>query len=157
MKIIMEGIKMLIENKVQIEAIKTREYMAGKIDNTVMFTEGHFIVYIKEKDCLVDISKIKEFPKDGMEKYSADKIESLLKPIKLTNKALIFTGRTARLFENKETGGRIWLDDKYIKMFNGCDFHSAGTREQDSPIVFTRYGKVIGLVLPMRVSEDFED
>lgn len=148
---------MLIENKVQIEAIKTREYMAGKIENTVMFTEGHFIVYIAEKDCLIDISKIKEFPKDGLEKYSTDKIESLLKPIKLTNKALIFTGRTARLFENKETGDRIWLDDKYIKMFNGCDFHSAGTEEQDSTIVFTRYGKVIGLVLPMRVSEDFED
>lgn len=148
---------MLIENKVQIKAIKTREYMAGKIDNTVMFTDGRFIVYIEEKDCLIDISKIKEFPKDSMEKYSADKIESLLKPIKLTNKALIFTGRTARLFENKETGVRIWLDDKYIKMFNGCDFHSTGTMEQDSPIVFTRYGKVIGLALPMRVSKDFED
>lgn len=148
---------MLIENKVQIEAIKTREYMAGKIDNTVMFTEGHFIVYMAEKDCFIDISKIKEFPKDGMEEYSADKIESLLKPIKLTNKALIFTGRTARLFESKETGGRIWLDDKYIKMFSGCDFHSADTGERNNAIVFTRYGKVIGLVLPMRVSEDFED
>lgn len=148
---------MLIENEVQIEAIKTREYMAGKIDNTVMFTEGHFIVYMAEKDCLIDISKIKEFPKDGMEEYSADKIESLLKPIKLTNKALIFTGRTARLFENKETGDRIWLDDKYIKMFNGCDFYSVGTMGQDNPIAFTRCGKIIGLVLPMRVSEDFED
>lgn len=148
---------MLIENKVQIEAIKTREYMAGKIDNTVMFTEGHFIVYVAEKDCLIDISKIKEFPKDGMEKHSADKIEGLLKPIKLTNKALIFTGRIARLFENKETGDRIWLDDKYIKMFNGCDFHSADTEEQGNVIVFTRYGKIVGLVLPLRVSEDFED
>lgn len=148
---------MLIENKVQIEAIKTREYMAGKVENTVMFTDGHFIVYITEKDCLIDISKIKEFPKDGLEKYSADKIESLLKPIKLTNKALIFTGRMARLFENKEAGDRIWIDDKYIKMFQGCDFRFADTGEETKPIVFIRYGKIVGLVLPMRVSEEFDD
>lgn len=148
---------MLIENKVQIEAIKTREYMGGKIENTVMFTEGHFIVYMTEKDCLIDISKIKEFPKDGLEKHSTDKIESLLKPIKLTNKALIFIGRTARLFENKETGDKIWLDDKYIKMFQGCDFRFVDMGEETKPIVFIRYGKIVGLVLPMRVSEEFED
>lgn len=148
---------MLIENKVQIEAIKTREYMGGKIENTVMFTEGHFIVHMAEKDCLIDISKIKEFPKDGLEKHSTDKIESLLKPIKLTNKALIFTGRTARLFENKETGDKIWLDDKYIKMFQGCDFRFVDMGEETKPIVFIRYGKIVGLVLPMIVSEEFED
>lgn len=153
----MEELKMLIENKVQIEAIKTREYMAGKIENMVMFTEGYFIVYMAEKDCLIDISKIKEIPKGGLEKHSPGKIESLLKPIKLTNKALIFTERMIRLFESKETGDRIWIDDKYIKMFQGCDFRFADIGEEIKPIVFIRYGKIVGLVLPMRVSEELEN
>lgn len=104
---------MLIEKKVQIKAIKTREYMAGKIDNTIMFSEGHFIVYMSEKDCFIDISKIKEFPKEILEAHRADKIEPLLKPIELTIKTLTFTRRTARLLKNSETGDRIWINDKY--------------------------------------------
>ena len=145
---------MLIENKVQIKAIKTRKYMAGKVNGTVMFTEGHFIVYIAEKDCLIDISKIKEFPKDKMEKYSADKIEKLLKPVKLTNEALISVGRAARLFENKETGDRIWLDNRYVKMFDGCNPYSAETEDGIKAVAFIRYGKITGLVIPLRIQED---
>ena len=147
-------VNMLIENKVQIKAIKTGKYVAGKINGTVMFTEGHFIVYIEEKDCLIDISKIKEFPKDKMEKYSADKIEKLLKPVKLTDEALILTGKTARLFENKETGDKIWLNNKYVKMFGGCKCHSAEIEDGIKDVVFTRYGKVVGLVLPLKPPGD---
>lgn len=145
---------MLIENKVQIKAIKTRKYMAGRVNDTVMFTEGHFIVYIAEKDCLIDVSKIKEFPKDKMEKYSAYKIEKLLKPVRLTDEAKMFTEKTARLFENEETGDRIWLDNKYIKMFDGCKCHSAETEGGIKAVVFTRYGKITGLVLPLKTPED---
>ncbi len=145
---------MLVENRVQIEAIKTRDYMAGKVGNTIMFTEGHFIVYMEEKDCVIDISKMKEFPKDGLEKHSPEKIEGLLTKMELTNKALIFTGRTARLFENKEIKGRIWIDDKYLKMFQNCEYFSANTNEKYKPLVFKRYGKIVGLVLPMTISEE---
>lgn len=141
---------MLIENKVQIKAIKTRKYAAGEINGTVMFTEGHFIVYVAERDCLIDISKIREFTKDGTEKYSADKIEKLLKPARLTNIALVFPERTARLFKDVETGDGIWLDNKYIKMFDGCTCYSAEIEDGIKAVVFVRYGKITGLVLPLK-------
>ena len=98
--------------------------------------------------------EIKEFPKDKMEKYSADKIEKLLKPVKLTNEALISVGRAARLFENKETGDRIWLDNRYVKMFDGCNPYSAETEDGIKAVAFIRYGKITGLVLPLRIQED---
>lgn len=147
---------MLIETKVQIEAIKTKSYMAGKVDGVVMFTEGHYIVYVPEKDCLIDVSKIEEIPKKGMEEYSAEKVEKLLKPIERTRKMLVHAGRTVRLFENKETGDRIWVDKKYAKKFEGCKPYLADMGEGYKAIVFTRYGKIVGLVLPVEVSEDAE-
>ena len=94
---------MLIENKVQMKAIKTGRYMAGKADSTVMLSEGCFIAYIPEKECFIDIPKLKQLPKEIIEAYRADKIEPLLRPIELTNKALIFKGKKARLLENRET------------------------------------------------------
>lgn len=147
---------MLIENKVQIKAIKTGRYMAGKADGTIMLSDGRFIVYIPEKDCVIDMTKIKELPKDILEVYRADKIELLLRPIELTNKALIFTGRTARLLENRETGDRIWLDDKHIKMFQGCSFHSADTEKQCKVAAFTKYGKLVGIVMPMNIKIEIQ-
>lgn len=147
---------MLAEKKVQIEAIKTKEYMAGKINDTIMFTNREIIIYIPEKDCLIDISKIKEIPKARLEELSTDKIENLLKPIELTKKAIFFGGITARLFEDKETGDRIWINDKYLKMFKGYNSYSANIGGGMKPIVFTRNDKIVGLVLPVRISGNIE-
>lgn len=148
---------MLIERKVQIEAIKTKSYMAGKADGVVMFTQGNYIVYVPEKDCLINISKIGGLRKEIVEKYNANELEKLLKPIGLTKKMLLYTGTTLRLFENKETGERIWLDQKYVKKFKDCKPYSAYIEECDKAIVFTRYGKIVGLVLPVAVPEEMED
>ena len=148
---------MSIETKVQIEAIKTKSYMAGKADGTVMFAEGHYIVYVQEKDCLIDVSKINELPKKCMEEYRAEKVEKLLKPIGLTRKMLIHAGRTVRLFENRETGDRIWFDQKYVKEFKDCRPYLADMGEGYKAIVFKAGGKIIGLVLPVMVSEDTEE
>ena len=147
---------MLIERKVQIEAIKTKSYMAGKADGVVMFTQGDYIVYVPEKDCLINISKIGGLRKEFVEKYNANELEKLLKPIGLTKKMLLYTGTTLRLFENKETGERIWLDQKYAKKFKDCKPYSAYIEECGKAIVFTRYGKIVGLVLPVKLSEDAE-
>ena len=51
---------MLIENKIQIEAIKTREYMVAEKDRVVMVSNGKIIVYIKAKDFLLDMEKQKK-------------------------------------------------------------------------------------------------
>lgn len=147
---------MLIETKVQIEAIKTKSYMAGKMDGIIMFTQGHYIVYVQEKDLLIDVSKIEEIPKKGMEEYSAEKVEKFLKPIEKTRKMLLCTGSTLRLFENKKTGDRIWINQKYVKNFDNCRPYSADMGEGVKVIVFKREEKIIGLVLPAKVSEDIE-
>lgn len=145
---------MLIENKIQIEAIKTREYIAGKSGNTVMISDGRYIVYMPEMDCIIDIEKLKEFPQNGLEKYDPDKLERLLKDVKLTNKSLILSRRMARLLIEKESGKEIWVDNKYLKMFQGCDYYSVDTGDEYKQIVCVRYGKIVGLILPMRVSDE---
>ncbi len=147
---------MLIERKVQIEAIKTKSYMAGKADGVVMFTQGHYIVYVPEKYCLIDISKIRGLRKEFVEKYNANEVEKLLKPIGKTRKMLLYAGRIVRLFENKETGERIWIDKKYAKKFEDCRPYLADIAEWGRFIVFKRGEKIVGLVLPVEVSEDAE-
>lgn len=148
---------MLIERKVQIEAIKTKSYMAGKADGVVMFTYGNYIVYVPEKDCLIDISKIGGLRKEFVEKYNANEVEKLLKPIGLTKKMLLYIGATLRLFENKKTGERIWLNKKYVKKFEGCRPYSVDMGERGKAIVFKRGGKIVGLVLPVAIPEEMED
>lgn len=147
---------MLIERKVQIEAIKNRSFSARRVNNTIMFTEGHYIVYVPEKECLIDISKINGFKSDCAEKFSAEKVEKLLKPIGKTRKMMLYTGATLRLFENKETGDKIWLKQKYVKKFEDCRPYSADMGEGVKFIVFKRGEKIVGLVLPVTVSEDAE-
>ena len=144
---------MLVKDKVQIKAIKKGNYMAGKAGNTIMLSEGHYIVYMPEKECMVDISKMKQLPEDALLKYRPDKIEELIKPITLTRKAVVFNGWMARLFENEKTGTRVWINDKYIKMFQG---HSNNYVEigGETDMVFTSCGRIAGLVLPVIVNEE---
>lgn len=144
---------MLVENKIQIEAIKTRNYLACKDEKTVMITDGRMIVYMSEKDCLIDISKLKRLEKKGIEKYSREKLKEKLAKINLSKKGFFFDRRVARLYEN-DSGDRIWLDAKYIKMFDGCDTYSVDTGDNYKPIAFTRYGEIVGLALPVRVGDD---
>ena len=125
---------MLIERKVQIEAIKTKSYMADRMGDTIMFTEGHYIVYVPEKYCLIDISKIDRFRSGCAGEFSAEKVEKLLKPIGATRKMLLYAGRTVRLFENRTTGERIWLDKKYVKKFEGCRPYSVDMGERGKAI-----------------------
>ena len=61
--------KMLIEDKVQIEAVKTRSYMMGEIDGKVMITQGRYIVFVKKEDFLLDIDKQKKLPEDGVKHF----------------------------------------------------------------------------------------
>lgn len=148
---------MRAEKKMQIKAIKTGNYRAGMIGEIVMITDGSCIVYMPERDCMIDISKVKEIPKRTLRKYSAERIKELLKPVRLTNKARVTpSGGTLWLFEDKETKERIWINDKYLKMFQSCECYSLDTEEGCSAIVHTRYGKIIGLTLPVRVSEGTE-
>lgn len=143
---------MLVENKIQIEAIKTRNYLVGKHEKTVMITDGHMMVYMSEEDCLIDISKLKQFGEKGIEKYSREKLKEKLVKINLSKKGFFFDRRAVRLYEN-DSGDRIWLDTKYIKMFDGCDTYSVDTGDVCKLIVFTRYGEIVGLVLPVRVGD----
>lgn len=142
---------MSIGNKVQIEVIKNGKYMAGKVNNTILFSNGQFICYVSEESCLIDISKIKELPMDGREKFSEDKIRETMIPIELTNEALIFSDRTIQLFENMDN--RIWIDSKYVKMFKDYDYYSAYIEDGTKVIVFTKCEKIVGLVLPAEITE----
>ena len=134
---------MLIEDKVQIEAVKTRSYMMGEIDGKVMITQGRYIVFVKKEDFLLDIDKQKKLPEDGVKHFSTENIQSQMRAAKL------------RAIRDETTGEYAWFDNKYLKMFDGCTPNLI--KYQGNPehydAVFTRYGEIIGIILPVRVSE----
>lgn len=70
---------MLAENKIQLEAIKTRYYMCGEKDGFVLVSDGKIIVYIKSEDFLLDIEKQKKLPEKGVERYSPLKVKGELR------------------------------------------------------------------------------
>ena len=144
---------MRIEDKAQVKAIKKGNCIAGKVRDTIMLSEGHYIVYMPETKCMIDTYRMKQFAKDVLIKYSPDEVEKRMKPIELTKKALILTGKEVRLFENEETGTRVWIDRRYVKMFRGYSCHYAEIGE-DTVIVFCSYGRIVGLVLPVIVNEE---
>lgn len=143
------------ERKVQIKAIKSGGYRAGKIGGMVMISNGRFIVYMQEKDCMVDISRLGEMRGKLLELYREEKIREMLKPAVLTEEARIVPdGRMLRLYKDRESEERIWIDNRYAKMFRGCLPYSIAIEEKNKAIAYTRSGKVIGLVLPVRVMKE---
>lgn len=146
---------MLIEDKVQIEAVKTRSYMMGEIDGKVMITQGRYIVFVKKEDFLLDIDKQKKLPEDGVKHFSTENIQSQMRAAKLSNRMLTTGKSILRAIRDEETGEYAWFDNKYLKMFDGCTpnliKHPENSEYYDA--VFTRYGEIIGIILPVRVSE----
>lgn len=62
---------MTAETRVQIEAIKNRDYLGGIYKGTAMITDGRYIVYVPEKDVIINVSKLRNLPEDGMKKVFA--------------------------------------------------------------------------------------
>lgn len=147
---------MLIEKKVQINAIKTDDYRAGKIGNTVVITQGSFAVYVPEEECRLDISKLKEIPINMLEEYSSENLWSLLRPVELTNKVVVLRKSTARLLVNKKTNKKIWVNKKYLKMFKGCGFHLVDMGKKWDILACTRGGRIIGIIFPMDIHGEWE-
>ena len=149
---------MLIEDKVQIEAVKTRSYMMGEIDGKVMITQGRYIVSVKKEDFLLDIDKQKKLPEDGLEHYSTENIQSKMRAAKLSNRMLATGKSILRAIRDEETGEYAWFDNKYLKMFDGCvpkliKYPECSEYFEYYDAVFTRYGEIVGILLPVRVSE----
>lgn len=138
---------MTAELKIQIDAIKSRDFLGGLYQDTAMITEGHFIVYIKSKELMIDVSKLREFQQSGMERYSAETIREKMKPAILTEKAIINGTTIQRCFDCGEDG-ESYINNKYYKMFVECKpFYFVD--DNTNIIVFTRYEDVIGIVLPI--------
>lgn len=145
---------MLVEKRVQINAIKTDAYRAGKIGDTVVITQGCFAVYILEGECKLDISKLKDIPGDALEGLNPDKMEGKLKTVKLTNKAFALRRGTARLLVNREANKKIWINKKYLKMFKGCVFRLVDTGEKWDVLACIRAGRIVGIILPVDLYEE---
>lgn len=152
---------MTAEKKIQVKAIKAAEtgnmnIMAGRTGGTVLITQGHYIVYMLEKDCMLDLSKIKQFPEEGLERYSPENLEKQLKEAESTNRLMYRNGKRLRLFVSGDSE-RIWVNEKYAGMFRGSIFHSVRMREGYSALACTRYGNIRGLILPVKVLEEEEN
>lgn len=100
---------MLIEDKVQIEAVKTRSYMMGEIDGKVMITQGRYIVFVKKEDFLLDIDKQKKLPEDGVKHFSTENIQSQMRAAKLSNRMLTTGKSILRAIRDETTGDTLGL------------------------------------------------
>lgn len=121
-----------------------------------MITQGYYIVYMPEQDCMLDLSKLKQLPEEGLERYSPENLEKRLKPVKATNRLMYQYGERLRLFVSGDSE-RIWVNEKYEDMFRGSIFHSVKMREGYSALACTRYGNIRGLILPVKVLEEEEN
>lgn len=148
---------MLAENKVQLEAIKTRNFMFGEKDGYILCTEGRYIVYIKKEDFLLDIEKQKKIPEKGVEQFSPIRVKGEIREA-ILSKRMVHTGlRILRGVKDKETGEYAWFDTKYINLFKECQVWLV--KEEQPGIydgVFTRYGEIVGYVLPVKTKGDWE-
>lgn len=143
---------MTAETRVQIEVVKNRDYLGGIYKGTAMITDGIYIVYIPEKDAIINISKLRNLPEDGMKRFSPEELMAKMKPALITRKALILGSGLVRCFQCGEDG-ELYIQDKYYKMFKECEPYYV-VDDGHKNIVFVRYGVIVGLVLPMRISEE---
>ena len=152
---------MTAEKKIQVKAIKAAEtgnmnIMAGRTGGTVLITQGYYIVYMPEKDCMLDLSKIKQVPEEALESYSPENLEKQLKPAKQTNRLMYRNGKRLRLFVSGDSE-RIWVNEKYAGMFRDGVFHSVDIGKEYSALACTLYGNIRGLILPVKVLKEEEN
>lgn len=144
--------EMTAETRVQIEVVKNRDYLGGIYKGTAMITDGRYIVYIPEKDAIINIPKLRNLSEDGMKRFSPEELMAKMKPALITRKALILSSGLVRCFQCGEDG-ESYIQDKYYKMFKECKPYYV-VDDGHKNIVFVRYGVIVGLVLPMRISEE---
>lgn len=65
---------MTAETRVQIEVVKNRDYLGGIYKGTAMITDGRYIVYIPEKDAIINIPKLRNLSEDGMKRFSPEEL-----------------------------------------------------------------------------------
>lgn len=106
----------------------------------------------KDKDW---ISAEDRLPEDGVKHFSTENIQSQMRAAKLSNRMLTTGKSILRAIRDETTGEYAWFDNKYLKMFDGCTpnlIKHPGNSEYYNA-VFTRYGEIIGIILPVSVSE----
>ena len=90
---------MTAETKIQIEVIKNRDYLGGIYKGTAMITDGRYIVYVPEKDVIINVSKLRDLSEDGMKRFSPEELMVKMKPALITRKALILSSGLVRCFQ----------------------------------------------------------
>lgn len=148
---------MLAENKIQLEAIKTRNYMCGEKDGIVLLTDGRIIVYIKKEDFLLDINKQKKIPEKGIEQLSPYNLKKEIRAAEISKRMICLDRKIYRGIKDKETGEYAWFDIKYMNLFKECNVRLVKNEEHKTyNAVFLRYGEIVGYVLPIRTNGEWE-
>lgn len=149
---------MLVENKIQLEAIKTRNYLCGEKDGIVLVTDGRFIVYIKNEDFLLDLKKQKEIPTKGIEQFIPKNVKPKMREATISKRMVCQGTKYYRAVKDKETGQYAWFDVKYMNLFQDCSVFLVKEKQNSEmyDAVFTRYGEIVGYVLPIRHEGEWE-
>lgn len=118
------------------------------LENRRIMQENFEKIWNKLNTNTVQLEKIKDKVNE-VSKTDYDKAAKLSNRMLTTGKSIL------RAIRDETTGEYAWFDNKYLKMFDGCTPNLI--KYQGNPehydAVFTRYGEIIGIILPVRVSE----
>lgn len=163
----MDGYLRRIYDKEQRRAIKAlfcrdEKFYVGNSAGVYLLTDGHCITFIPEKNFLLNPERFKTLPDTTIQKYTGENFIKGLKPVKLLEKAKILGGIYKPVKRiccyQCGNGELIWVDERFARRYRGCTARYFEEKTDAPPftrlIVYTLYDRVVGIVLPVRVTEE---
>lgn len=141
---------MNVETKLQIDFIKGDRLYYKKTGNYIILSNGHVGVYLKDGELKVDTSKMIEFSSDFLDPDVLLKTRSKARITNIARK--IRTGDFAILLKSIENDNKCFVNEKYLKMFNG--FTELFILSRKDPVLVHRLGKPYGIILPVCCADE---
>lgn len=145
--------KYTLAQKAQVMALQNSNTVrAHEYENVFLVTDGYIGYYINKKEWYLDISKLRDF--DGKEDtIDPDLLFKNTLPARKTRRVHLIPGGKMAVMLKTEEGITAWVNLDYVKKFgDGVGFRISTERD---PVYVCNYkNEPLGIILPMRISED---
>lgn len=143
---------MKAEYQLQIDAIKGKRIFYEEYGELILVTDGRIGVYLKDKELKIDKSKMIKFKRDkgSISLHPEELLKERTAAIQ-TNFAIKIPYRGYAIkIKAKESGEHCFVNEKYLKMFNG--FNNLFIKSKKDPVLVYRFGVPYGIILPMHIA-----
>jgi hypothetical protein len=127
------------------------EWFTGEADNSICLSDGHFIAFVPREMCFVaaaENSRVRKLPETTFKNMIVDR--DTLSPATYTNmqRTIPGTNKTVNVF-TLENGEEAWLNEKYVKYFEGMGHCKTYGTTMRNPIYFYVMDRLVGMILPI--------